>query len=214
MDLSLNWRKKPLCKFSWSYDDRYHIEFSWSVQTHAVTASRTHIQTTSGISVETYRGWGEPSASKSIVMLTDEMCIFVLIGENSIVLIGKISTVVLTCEISIIVLTYEISIVVLTGEISIVMFTGKISIVMLMWNQHHHIDWWNQHRRVDRWSQYCSIDWWNQLWGLLNEISFEGWLIKSALGVNCHDDADFTSHDDADFTCPWQCWFHVSTQRC
>ena len=42
MNLSSRDRKSPMCKFSWRYSDRYHMEFSWSVQTHAVTASPTH----------------------------------------------------------------------------------------------------------------------------------------------------------------------------
>ena len=63
MDLSSRGPKNPLCKFSWSYDDRYYIDFMVRTdpritegQTDRQTARHTHPQTTGWVSVE--NDWG------------------------------------------------------------------------------------------------------------------------------------------------------------
>ena len=64
MDLSLYWRKKPLCKFSWSYDDRYYIDFMVRTDPR-ITDTQTHPQTTARGSVENYSTRGlKPSGTK------------------------------------------------------------------------------------------------------------------------------------------------------
>ena len=62
MNLSSGGSKNPVCKFSWSYDDRYYIDFMVRTDpriTDTQTDTQTHPQTTSRVSVETYRPRGE-----------------------------------------------------------------------------------------------------------------------------------------------------------
>ena len=62
MDLCSRGHKNPLCKLSWSYDDCYYIDFMVRTDpriTDTQTNRHTHPQTTSRVSVETYRTRGE-----------------------------------------------------------------------------------------------------------------------------------------------------------
>ena len=62
MNLSSRGPKNPVCKFSWSYDDRYYIDFMVRTDpriTDTQTDRHTDPQTTSRVSGETYRTRGE-----------------------------------------------------------------------------------------------------------------------------------------------------------
>ena len=67
MDLKNIGAKNPLCKFSWSYDNCYHIEFHGPYSlTPLQTYPPTHPQTTPRVSVETYRPRGETIGFKKL----------------------------------------------------------------------------------------------------------------------------------------------------
>ena len=75
MDLSSRGSKNPVSKFSRSYDDRYYIDFMVRTDpriTDTQTDTHTHPQTTSRVSVETYRTRGETIGFKNsgVVILT------------------------------------------------------------------------------------------------------------------------------------------------
>ena len=69
MDLCSREHKNPLCKFSWSYDDRYYIDFMVCTDsriTEGQTHTHTHPHSTALGSVETYSPRVETSGTKII----------------------------------------------------------------------------------------------------------------------------------------------------
>ena len=64
MDLSSGLPKIPVCKISFSYDERYYIDFMVRTDPR-ITDTHTHPRTTPRVSVETYRPRGETIGFKN-----------------------------------------------------------------------------------------------------------------------------------------------------
>ena len=89
MDLSSYWRKKPLCEFSWSYDDCYYIDFmvrTASRITDVQTDRQTHPQTTARVSVETCSTRWNHRIQKALQNWFDFPWIFIWVELSPIVL--------------------------------------------------------------------------------------------------------------------------------